>query len=223
VAYASRQVIPARAVAAALVLLAMAARAEGLDVPTAAYRAAAAAGHVGTVAGRATEQPRRRAAAETPLSGFSVTLVPRSQELLGQLRGIADRARTDPEAYRRTAPDIVAVRRDIERALFEAGAGDLVKYGPVQADGRFELRDVPEGEWLLLALRPVFVDRPSPQPKPSEKEMFAPGRRISGYYAVAVWVREVSVSAGRETVVRLTDRNVWMTAIEEKPAPGAGR
>ncbi|MGH7387915.1 MAG: hypothetical protein ACREM3_00430 [Candidatus Rokuibacteriota bacterium] len=195
-----------------------------LDVATADYQRAATEGRVGVVVGRASEEARHRNAADTPLSGFSVTLVPHSGDFLARLRAIAHRGRTDPAAYALTAPTIVAARKDYERALAEAGALELVKSGAVGADGRFEIRDVPAGEWLLVALRPVFVARPSPpERKPREKQVFTPQPRISGYYAVTVWLREVSVTAGRETVVPLTDRTSWMTAIEEKPVPGAGR
>jgi len=206
-----------------LVVLALARAAGALDVATKAYQAAAAGGRVGVIAGRAVEESRRRGAPDTPLSGFSVTLMPRSAEFLERLQAIAHRGRTDMAAYPLTAAAIVEARREYERMLAEAGAAELVMYRPVSAGGRFEVRDVPAGEWLLVALRPVFVARPSPERKPKDKEKFAPGSRISGYDAVAVWVREVSVSAGQETSVVLTDRNILMTAIEEKPAPGAGR
>lgn len=197
--------------------------AHALDVSTRAYQAAGAGGRVGVVAGRAVEEAPRRGTPDLPMSGFSVTLVPRSAEFLARLRAIADQGRTEPAAYSRTATALVDARRDYERALAKEGAAELVMYGPVSADGSFEVRDVPAGEWLLVALRPVFVARPSPDRKPKDKEMFAPGARISGYYAVAVWVRELSVLAGEETFVALTDRNTMMTAIEEKPVPSAGR
>ncbi|HSE93083.1 MAG TPA: hypothetical protein VLF19_07235 [Methylomirabilota bacterium] len=203
--------------------LALVSATEALDVATADYQRAAAQGRVGVVVGRAAEEARRRNAADTPLSGFSVTLVPRSTEFLARLRAIAHRGRTDPAAYALTAPAIAAARKDYERALEEAGAGQLVKNRTVEADGRFEVRDVPEGEWLLVALRPVFVAKPSPpERKAREKQAFTPQPRISGYYAVTVWLRELSVTVGRETEVQLTDRTAWMTAIEEKPVPGAG-
>lgn len=203
--------------------LVLAGPAHALDVSVRAYQAAAAGGRVGVVAGRAVEEARRRGHPDLPLSGFSITLVPRSAEFLARLRAVAHRGRTEPAAYSRTATALVETRREYERALAEERAAELVMYAPVSADGSFEVRDVPAGEWLLVALRPVFVARPSPDRKPKDKETFAPGGRISGYYAVAVWVREVSVLAGEETFVALTDRNTMMTAIEEKPVPSGGR
>ncbi len=178
---------------------------------------------MGVVAGRAVEEARRRGAPATPLSGFSVTLMPYSAEFLARLRDIADRGRRDLTAHARTASAIVEARREYERALAGAGAAELVMSSPVAPDGRFEVMNVPAGEWLVIALHPVFVASASPATKSRDKETFAPQARISGYYAVAVWVRAVSVVPGEETSVALTDRNVMMTAVEEKPAPGAGR
>lgn len=208
-----------------VVALAVALPAEALDVAPPIYQAAAAAGRVGVVSGRAVEETRRRNAPDTPMSGFSVTLVPRSADFLARLHAIANRGRTDPAAFTTTAADIVAARQQYERALAEAGAAELVKYRPVETDGRFEIPGVPEGEWLLVALRPVFVAKPAPpvKHKPTERDKFTPQPRVIGYYAVTVWVRDLSVAAGQETTVDLTDRNMWMTAIEEKTEPGAGR
>jgi len=39
---------------------------------------------------------------------------------------------------------------------------------------------------------------------------------------VSVWVRELTVSAGRTEDVELMDRNVWFTGIEEERVLDAG-
>lgn len=223
-----REIVRVRCVALILsAVLALARPVEALDVATSTYQAAAAGGRVGVVAGRAMEQARHRNSADAPLSGFSITLLPRSGDFLARLHAIAHRGRTELPAFTTTATDIVSARREYERALAAAGAAELVKYRPVEADGRFEVTEVPEGDWLLVALRPVFVagkaaSEAKSKAKPGAKDKFAPQPQVAGYYAVSVWVRELSVSAGVETTVALTDRNTWMTAIEEKLVPGAG-
>lgn len=209
--------------AALLVMLLAVSPAWGLDVRTEDYRAAASARRVGAVSGRAFQEARRRHDPDTPLGGFDVTLVPRSQEFLDSLARIRDESRTDMSVYRSSAGKIASARRDYERALSAAGSTALTREAPVTADGEFHFDTVPAGEWLVIALRPVFVPKSPYRSTREEKDRFAPQLRLKGFYAVSVWVREVTVGAGRVAKVTLTDRNVWMTAIHEERVPDAGR
>jgi hypothetical protein len=209
---------------AALLLAAAGALAASLDVRVEAYRQAVAAGAVGTVAGRAlAEDLHRRRASEQPLGEISVTLLPRSESLLVELHRIKDRARADLDAFRTSALAIADARRAYERALWEAGAPELVRFAAVAPDGRFVLEGVPAGSWLLVAQRAVYVAKGAAHGARRDREVFAPRLSLAGYYAVSVWLREIALAAGQWEAVELTDRNAWMTAIAEEREPGAGR
>jgi len=192
-----------------------------LDVPLDAYRSAAADGATGTVAGRAVDEADRRAAADEPRVGLAVTLVPRSRALLDELGGIKRRLRSEPSTYPTSARAVVQARRTYERALAAAGAGDLVRYTPGSVDGTFQLEQVPVGDWLLLVEHAVFKSKPGPIQGRQEWQTFRKQEQFLGYYAVTFWLEEVRVSRGDTATVELTERNAWMTGIEEKRTPDA--
>jgi hypothetical protein len=192
-----------------------------LDVPVDAYRAAAS-GAPAPVAGRAYEEPRRRGAPEVPLANVAITLLPRSSAFLARLEEIRRHARDDARAYRASARALRSARRELERALSDAGAGDLVRFTTSGPDGAFDLGAVPAGAWVLIAERAVFVDKPGVQVKRRQPDPFLPTPRFKGYHVVTVWVRELPLTAGQGVFVELNDRNGWMTAIEEEREPGAG-
>lgn len=202
------------------------AAAEPLDVAVEPYRGAARSGALGTVAGQAVEEGGRPGEPHRPLDALAVTLVPRSPALLAKFDGIRRRARAGDRAYRTSAPALVEARRVYERALSDAGAGELVRFTAGGPDGTFEVAGLPAGQWLLIAERAVFVERPGPAPSKREREIYVPTPRLKGYYTVTVWLRELTVAAGRMEHVELNDRNAWMIAISEdrrdtgaKPAP----
>lgn len=206
----------ARTVAAAVLLLGSVAAAHALDVETAPYRRAAAVGALGAVRGRAWEERRAPDAAEQPLAGTTVTLLPRSGMLLARLEQIRARARDSETAYRTSATAIRRAREAYEKELWEAGAADLVRTTVVDGAGAFSVADLPAGEWLLIATRAVFVDKPSPGLSPRERRTYLPRLRLIGYNAVSVWLRELAVAGGETGAVELSDRNVWFTGIEEE-------
>jgi hypothetical protein len=194
-----------------------------LDVPVEAYQATAAARAVATVAGRVVVDGRRPVDDPVPVSDVAVTLVPRSERLLARFEEVRQRARATLDAYRGSAGSLRVARRELERGLADAGAGTLVRYTATAPDGTFELDGVPAGRWILIAERTTFVDKPGPEPGKKQRELYLPTPRMTGYYAVSVWLRELELSPGQATAVTLTDRGVWMTAIVEERAPGAGR
>lgn len=196
--------------------LAATAVAGALDIRPEAYRDNARRGAVGAVTGRALTEGPRPTAPEQPVTGVGVTLVPRSDALLTRLEEIRDRARGDLDAYRTSAGALVGARRAYERALSEAGVADLVRFTAVDPEGRFDLEGVAAGAWLLIAQRAVYVSKESPQLSRRQRQLFERQPRLTGYYVVTVWLREVTVSPGSSEVVELTDRNVWMTAIQEE-------
>ncbi len=193
-----------------------------LDVDAGRYLAAASSGAVGTVLGQALEEGRRPGDAPNPVAGVAVTLLPYSDALVARLEDIRRSARADARSYRTSARALRTARRGLERALSEAGAGELVRFTAVSPDGMFQLERVPAGRWLLIAERAVFVPKPAPPPGKQERQIFAPAPRLRGYYAVTVWVRDFSLEEGGSEMVELTDRNTWMTAIEEEREPGGG-
>ncbi|MGH7325914.1 MAG: hypothetical protein ACREJ9_14900 [Candidatus Rokuibacteriota bacterium] len=206
-----------------LALAASLAAAESLDVSTEAYREAAARGEVGALSGRAMIENPRPGADPRPATEVGVTLVPRSERLLDQLRSIRERARRELDVYRDSALAVAEARQALERALWRAGAAELVRFTAVDPDGRFAFEALPAGNWLLIAQRAVFVPKGSPAVSKRDRETFASRPRFTGYYAVTIWVRELTVAPGQWTELELTDRNVWMTALAEERAKNAGR
>lgn len=175
---------------------------------------------MGVVAGRAFAERRRPEASDTPLGGASVVLLPRSEAVLADLQAIKRLARESTNAYRESGPRIRQAREAYERALREAGAGDLAPATAVDADGSFRLERVPAGDWLLLAFRSTFVSRRSP--KGSRGGLFPAEPRLVGYQDLSVWLHEIRLGAGQTERVELTDRNVWFRGVVEEretPAP----
>jgi hypothetical protein len=202
----------------AFALLVAVTPAAALDVAVDAYRSAA----VVRVAGRAYVEGRRPTDARVPLTDVVVTVLPRSGRMLQAFEQTRRGSRDDTRAYRRSASVLRASRRELERALADAGGGDLVRFTAVAPDGTFELDAVPAGAWVLVAERAVFVAKPGAESAKRDRELFLPAPRLKGYYTVTIWLRELTLAADQAPFVELTDRNAWMTAIEEERAPGAG-
>src|SRR5262245_641306 len=208
-----------------LVVLALApATALELDVPTKEYRAAAETGAVGTIAGRALADPKRPNEKPASLPDVSVTLVPRSGAFLDELDRIREQARRDPQLFRSSARAVAQARQDLERALWQAGAAELVRSTAVEPDGSFVLERVPAGDWVLMAQRAVFVPKAAAAPPPKrERDVFGPRPHMTGYYAVTIWLRPLSVRQGESASVELPDGNAWMRAVAEERDPAGGR
>jgi hypothetical protein len=191
------------------------------DVPPAVYNQAAREGATGSIAGRGYRAGPRPEGPEEPLAGVAVTLVPRSERLLEDLNRLRRDLRDEPRRYPSSAKAVVAVRREYEGALVQAGGADLVRRATSGTDGSFEFSAVPAGPWLLLAERREWVERPGPVLSRRDRKIFREQPRLLGYYAVTFWLREVSVLPGRRVSVELNDRNAWMTGIAEKRTPDA--
>lgn len=211
------------ALLAVLLLAGTAAVALELDVPTETYQQAAEAGAVGTVAGRALADPKRPGERPASLTDVSVTLVPRSEALLVELERIRELARRDPNELRSSARAVTRVRQDLERALWQVGAAELVRSTAVEPDGVFVLEGVPAGAWVLMAQRAVFVPKAGSLPSRRDREAFGARPQLTGYYAVTIWLRSLSVRRGESESVELTDRNAWMRAIAEERRPEGTR
>lgn len=212
-----------RTLAAGALLIGGVTAAHALDVATEVYRKAGAAGALGAVTGYAREERRSPDAAELPLAGTVVRLLPRSAALRARVEEIKTRARDSQSTYVASAGAIRRALEAYEKELWEAGAADLVRTTVVDGAGAFALADVPAGEWMLIASRSVFVSKPSPRPTQRERDAYLPRLRLIGYNAVSVWLRELTIAAGRTQVVELSDRSVWFAGIEEERVLDADR
>ena len=203
-------------------LVAGVASAQGLDVSLGGYRASQNAGALGSVSGRAYVERRRVAGPDQPLVGASIVLVPRSPAFLARLAEIKMRARDDLQAYRGSAPAVRRAREEYERALWEAGAADLVHTAVAGADGRFRLEGLPAGDWVLVATHAELVNRHVPSAGKKEQRTYTRPPRLSGYQAVTVWLRELTITGGRAEGLELTDRNGWFSGVVEETTLDAG-
>ena len=206
-------------------LLAIAPAIQAFDVAPDLYRAAAAAGSVGSVTGRVYEEGRRPSQADQPIAGTAVTLVPRSAEFLRKLEALKGGARNSMRDYRAAAPAIQTLKAAYEKELWEAGAADLVVGAVAASDGRFAVANLPAGDWLLIAVRSVATDvRPAEAAsKKKERGIYAPGTHLTGYRRLTIWLREVTISNGSSESVDLVDRGAWYSGVVEEHAPDAGR
>jgi hypothetical protein len=204
--------------------LASVALAQGVDAPIERYRDAAARRDFGEIHGHAYQERRRPSGGDLPLAGVSVSLLPRSETWLLRLNAIKRGARDSMDTYREAAPAVRQAREAYEKALLEAGAGDLPLGATVDGDGRFALAGIPAGPWVLLAVRSTYVSK-APQERP-----IAPGTpprqpvlplpflvpdKLAGYHVVTYWLRELTIAGGGVEPVELTDRNVWFTGVAE--------
>jgi hypothetical protein len=212
---------------AALGLASVALAAQGVDVPIERYRDSAALHEVGGVRGRAFQERRRPSLPDMPLTTVAVSLLPRSEAWLLRLNAIKRGARDSVDAFRESAPSVRRAREAYEKALLEAGAGDLPLGATVDGDGRFTLDGVPAGPWVLLASRFTYVsktpqERPIPPGQyrpPAQPLPYLPPEKLAGYYVVTYWLRELTVVGGGIEPVDLTDRNVWLTGVAESIQP----
>jgi hypothetical protein len=177
-------------------------------------------GALGSVDGRAYAEGRRGGAEATPYALVSVLLLPRSAEFEAELEAIKTHSRDSPDAYIEAEPKVSAARLTFERALIDTGAGQLIFGESSDRAGGFSFQGVPEGAWTLLAWRETpHAKRPS-APKRSEAERYKARPQVFGQTTVVYWWMPVTVKAGEEAVVRLHDRNEWLTGIrEDRRAP----
>ena len=204
--------------------LASVALAQGVDAPLERYRDAVALHELGGLQGRAFQERRRPSWPDVPLTGVAVSLLPRSETWLFRLNAIKRGARESMDMYREAAPAVRRAREAYEKALLEAGAGDLPVGATVDAEGRFTLEGVPAGPWVLLGVRSTYVskapqERPLPPGTPWRQPAlplpFLVPDKLAGYWVVTYWLRELTLAGGAVEPVELTDRNVWFTGVAE--------
>ena len=212
--------------ALALGLLALSVQpAQALDVLPGQYRAAAAAGAVGSVTGRVYEERRKPDGPDQPLAGAAVTLLPRSAQFLEKLEAVKRTSRNSMNDYRAAAPAIQTLKAAYEKELWESGAVDLVMGTVVTSDGRFSVENLPAGDWLLFVTTSAATDTKVVEPKSSKKDrgIYVPGTHLTGYQRLTIWLREITVSGGRAENVELIGRGAWFSGVVEERAPNAVR
>ena len=197
------------------------AQAAGIDAEP--YRAAAASGAIGGVAGRIYEERKRPQGPDHPLAGAAVIVLPKSADVLRKLEEIKRMARNSTDDYRAAGPSILAVRRAYEKELWDSGAVDLVKATTVDPEGRFVVADLPAGDWIVIATHSVKIDKHAATGPTKQRGVYSQKTHLTGFQQVTVWLREVTVSTGRSENLDLTDRGVWFSGVVEERAPDAGR
>lgn len=212
-----------RLLLALLALLFIAGHADALDVPVAPYLQSLSARAVGVVEGRVYEHGRQPQAPEVPLPGASVVLVPRSETLGRALEDVKRHARDSARAYREAVTRMRRAKEAYERELSQAGAADLVRPLSVDAEGTFRAVDVPAGDWLVIASVADFVTAPNVRARSKERDKYQISPRVTGYEAVRLWMRAVTVTPGGRESVEFNDRNVWFSGVAENRVMDTGR
>jgi hypothetical protein len=122
------------------VAIASATPAQAAGIDTESYRAAAASGAIGGMAGRIYEERKRPQGPDHPLAGAVVIVLPKSPDVLRKLEEIKRMARSSADDYRAAGPSILAVRRAYEKELWDSGAVDLIKARQSTQKGRSSWR-----------------------------------------------------------------------------------
>jgi hypothetical protein len=193
-----------------------------IDVDLKSYTTAERAGAAVAVTGRAFAERRKPDGPDTPLVGASVVAVPRSEALLRRLEQLRDGARDSASAYRDAALRMQRAREAYERELWDAGAPQLVRNAVVDSNGRFDLGQLPEGRWIVVAMWDHLVSSRGGKPDTKERGVYLPPSRLTGYRSRLVWLREVAVSRADPAALELTDRNVWFAGVVEERVKDAG-
>ena len=212
-------------IAAVLVAVALAAGAEAaLDVGVAPYREAAQTGQVGVVTGRVYRESATPTGPPRRLPGVvTVTLLPRSQALLTSFERFKEDSRGSSKAFVAAAPAMRKAQDAYERELVQAGAPDLAPRVAVGADGAFRIPEVPAGAWLVVVWQSTPVDVSGPKARGRERQLYQLEGRTTGFQAVTIWLREVTVERGETASVDLNDRNEWFRGVIEEKQRDTGR
>ena len=193
-------------------------------------RQRATANKTGTVEGRLYIERPRPNAPDEPRVGAGVLVVPRSEDLLDRLERLKRESRESMRGFREAAPGVRAALDAYELRLWRAGYPDAMVRTASDASGAFRVT-LPAGAWLLAAERSVFV--PTQPPRSTEAptasaldplarysampyQHFLPMARMTGFDAVTLWLRELTVSAGETVALELHDRGVWLSGVAEE-------
>jgi len=192
------------------------ASAAGLVDLMAPLQSARERGAFGSVDGRAYAEAQRGGGQPTPYPDVSVLLMPRSAQFDSELDGIKASYRDSIDALLEAEPRVRTARVAFERALIEAGGGQLLLGESSNVSGEFRFPRVPEGEWTLLAWREIpHAKAPNTGLKGANARTYRDRAQIFGYTTVIFWRLPVDVKAGEVMTVHIHDRNQWLTAARE--------
>ena len=190
-----------------------------LDVDPSPYRSASPSA---TIAVRVYAEARPKVP-ETPLTQTTILLLPRSKALLTRFADIKAGARDSLAKYRSAVDALRRTQDELVKALGDAAAEDLVRRVDVSASGTARFETIPPGDWMLVAWHSEFIDTPGAKTSRRERRMYTLGQPLEGYRAVRIWLRELVVVPGGQEAVELTDRNVWLSGVEEVARTGTDR
>jgi hypothetical protein len=180
---------------------------------------------LGTVAASAFADPPRPSGSPVPQASVSVMVLPASAGFQSELDAAKAGLRESIDAYVQTVSRIETARTDYERALLDAGAGELVRSGQTDAQGALRLEDLPAGDWIVLAWREGGHLTKKFRLRETESSKFPHVPSSVTYSVVTFWRMRVAVRPGEATEVALTDRNVWLSAGRQEggtPVPPRG-
>jgi hypothetical protein len=171
---------------------------------------------LGTLAASAVADPPRPSGDPIPQSAVSVMVLPFRAGFQSELDAAKASLRESVDAYVQTVGRIETARVDYEKALLDAGAGELVRTGQTDAQGAVRLPDLPEGDWLVLAWREGGHLTKKFRLRGNETTKFPDVPTSVTYSVVTFWRTRVAVRAGETTEVALNDRNVWLSAARQE-------
>ena len=169
----------------------------------------------GEVVGHAVGDPPHPSAPAIPYEGVSMMLLPYSVALESELGSIKEHLRDSLRNYMGAAADVVAARTAYESALLWAGGGRLIHGEVSDQGGLVRLKDVPAGEWMLLAWREEAHPGKPPRVRAQEAKGFRDIPASAGHSVITYWMMRLRVRAGETTSVELNDRNTWIAAVRE--------
>ena len=171
---------------------------------------------LGTVTASALADPPRPSGDPIPQAGVTVMALPFRPGFQSELDAAKAGLRESVDAYVRTVGRIETARVDYEKALLEAGAGELVRTGQTDAQGAVRIADLPEGDWLVLAWREGGHLTKKFRLRGTETSKFPDVPTSVTYSVVTFWRTRVAVRAGETAEVALNDRNVWLSAARQE-------
>ncbi len=180
----------------------------------------------GIVSGRAYQERARPTAADLPLPGVEVMVVPRSDAFLERLESIKAHARDSLQNYETAATELQLARDAYERELQASGRAGTVFKTAVKPDGTFSVANVPLGSWTIIGVKSVVLrqDRNLERKLDKDASTFIPVPRLKAVRDLTMWVKDLTVASGEPVIVELTDRNLWFSGVLEerkmlRPAP----
>ena len=185
------------------------------------YVAAREAGRLGSVHALALADAARPSLAPTPVEGVTVAILPWSGDVEARLDAIKAGTRGSMEGFMAAASAVRAALTAWERDLSAAGGPSLPQRATTDGTGSVRFGGVPAGDWLLVAWREetTRTERAAKLPK-RDRGGFVVAPEVAGHTLVRYWRSRLSVVEGQTAEATLTDRGVWLSAVDTILKPG---